>query len=102
MTDHVWAIKVGTLPSVKAVIKKFSNKTHAKLGFFVEVEEVNDFEKERMYRAARDRESFSLLAKPLRTISHKVLGDLMVTDKELFIVTVYGPKLLNGKPVNAN
>ena len=63
MTDHVWGQKTGTLTSLKADIKKFTNKKNTKLGLYVEVKETHNDE---------------------------------------FIVTFKGPKLLNGKPVNAN
>ena len=66
MTDYVWGKREGTLASLKADIKKFTNKKNTALGFYVELKEVDN-----------------------------IL-------KDYFVVTFKGPKLRNGKPVNAN
>jgi hypothetical protein len=101
MTDHVWAVRVGTLPSLKASIKKLHTKKMAKLGFFVELEELNEQENKRLLRAYNQGEDFIFNGLPVnRQLIRSAFNDAYYpqTAKQFFVAKFMGPKLLNGVP----
>jgi hypothetical protein len=102
MTDHVWAVRVGTLGRLKAAIKKFHTKKLAKLGFYVEIEELDQHDNDRLIRAYQNSEDFTLKpfskAIPFKTINHDMDGTIRNTTKQFFVAKFMGPKLLNGVP----
>ena len=108
MTDHVWAIKVGTLSSLKSTVKKFHTKKFLSLGFYVEMEELDEYDNQRLLKAYHKCEDFKLSNRPFsKAIPYKLLSNAMEgtirdSTKRFYIATFKGPKLRNGKPVDAN
>jgi hypothetical protein len=106
MTDYVWAVRVGTLPSLKATIKKLHTKKMAKLGFFVEMEELDEHDNQRLIRAYNKCEDFTLKpfskAIPYNLIASGLDGSKRDTSKQFYVARILGPKLLNGVPREEN
>lgn len=102
MTDHVWAVRVGTLERLKSTIKKFHTKKFAKLGFYVEIEELDKHDNDRLIRAYQKREDFTLKpfgkAIPFKIINRDMDGTIRDTTKQFYVAKFMGPKLLNGVP----
>lgn len=102
MTDYVWAIRVGTLERLKATVKKFHTKKFAKLGFFVELKELDEHDNQRLIKAYQKREDFTLKpfskAIPFKIINSDMDGTIRDTSKKFYVAKFMGPKLLNGVP----
>ena len=106
MTDYVWAMRVGTFASLKAHIKKMQSKKMEKLGFFVELEELEEWENMKLIDAYNKCDDFigkHFIVKS--SIVRSGLDALYVkrdATQKFWVAVFRGPKLLNGKPVNAN
>jgi hypothetical protein len=104
MTDYVWAVRVGTLPSLKATIKKLHTKKMAKLGFFVEMEELNEAENYRARQAFHKCEDFIFNGRviPYSLLHNDLDRSRRDLSKQFFVARILGPKLLNGVPREEN